>query len=126
METRGERAHRWVDRVGISVGVLGLLMMIGGLCLVASDVKRDRDAARAEVQRLRDTLDRQVQGTGACDARLAQTCDGLWACDWRSRWAGEEVAKNSDQWEHAGDRQEAGLAACCKSYPKGAEYSTNP
>jgi len=121
-----QRRFKLTQFIMTSISMIAVLVGFIAMTVMWLNAEEARDVALAEVQQLRDTLDRQVQGTGACDALLAKTCDGLWACEWRWRWGGEPVASNSDQWKQAGDRQEAGLESCRKSYPKGAEYQGGP
>ena len=131
---RSDRVKTWVDRVGISVGALGLLTMIAGLLMVASDVKSKMDDAQGKLaaeqmttSMLEEMLERRDVAIGEYDERLAVACDGLWACNWQETMNGVIFdAREVDEWTESMRKQDAGLAACKKSYPKGAEYRTNP
>lgn len=118
-----QRRFKLTQFIMMSISIISVLVGFIAMMVMWVNAEDARDVAQAEVQQLRDTLDRQVQGTGACDALLAKACDGLWACAWRWEIQDNVVSsKDVDAWMEALRKQDVGLVACKKSYPNGAEY----
>jgi hypothetical protein len=118
-----QRRFKLTQFIMTSISMIAVLVGFVAMTVMWLNAEEARDVAQAEVQQLRDSLDRQVQGTGACDALFATACDGLRSCVWRWEIQDKVVgSKDVDAWMEALRKQDVGLVACKKSYPNGAEY----
>lgn len=122
-EMQDQRRFTWTQRIMTAVSVIAMLVGFIAMTVAWLNAETERDAARIEVRTLQDTLERQVQGTGACDAHLAEACGGFWAFEWLDVVEGEPFeAKAEASVNRAQDEVQRGRLACKKSYPKGAGY----
>jgi len=92
----------WVDRIGISVGVLGLLAMLGGLLLMTvRDLKSDREKEHVALMKLTEENGCNWAAAMSCRAKLDELCLAVQAGAWMEKdWREPCDPKDTDGARH--------------------------